>query len=128
MSTSQRSTTSKSTIAIASALLALAAFSLSACSDQQDAITEPSPTETTQTDEVEETVNPDITPEQIALVNELLAEPLPQDEATARIEEAGYVWRLGTIDGEPQAVTMDYRTDRLTLTTDNGLVTDATWG
>lgn len=76
----------------------------------------------------EENMNPDITAEQITFVDELLAEPLPQDEATKRIEEAGYAWRLGTIDGEPQAVTMDYRTDRLTLTVDNGLVTDATWG
>jgi len=76
----------------------------------------------------EETMNPDITPEQLTFVEDLLAEPLPQDEATQRIEEAGYSWRLGTIDGEPQAVTMDYRIDRLTLTVDNGLVTGATWG
>lgn len=101
-------------------MLGLTAFTLSACSEQQDA--EPAPSQT------EEAVNPDITPEQTAFVAELLTEPLPQDEATARIEDAGYVWRLGTIDGEPQAVTMDYRTDRLTLTTDDGLVTDATWG
>ena len=120
MSTRTRNTASASTVAIASALLALAAFALSACSQQQEAGPQPS--------QSEEAVNPDITPEQTTFVRELLAEPLPQDEATARIEEAGYTWRLGTIDGEPQAVTMDYRTDRLTLTTDNGLVTDATWG
>jgi hypothetical protein len=48
--------------------------------------------------------------------------------ATALIEQNGYTWRLGTIDGEPQAVTMDYRIDRLTLTVDAGIVTDATWG
>jgi len=125
MSTRTRSTV---TAGIASVMLAFTAFALSACSQQQDTMSEPSPTETTQTDESEEAVNPDITPEQTTFVEELLAEPLPQDEATARIEEAGYVWRLGTIDGEPQAVTMDYRIDRLTLTTDNGLVTDATWG
>lgn len=73
-------------------------------------------------------MNPDITPEQVAFVDELLATPLPQDDATGRIEAAGYTWRLGTIDGEPQAVTMDYRIDRLTLTTQDGLVIDATWG
>ncbi len=82
----------------------------------------PTPTES------ESEVIMDVTPEQIAFVEDLLATPLPQDEATARIEEAGYVWRLGTIDGEPQAVTMDYRLDRLTLTTQDGLVIDATWG
>ena len=87
--------------------------------------------DTTQTSEptgVEQPVNPDITPEQNAFLADLLATPLPQDDATQRIEEAGYTWRLGTIDGEPQAVTMDYRIDRLTLTTQDGLVIDATWG
>ena len=44
------------------------------------------------------------------------------------IEDAGYDWRIGVIDGEPQAVTMDYRIDRLTLTIDDGLVTDGMWG
>jgi hypothetical protein len=78
--------------------------------------------------ESESEVIMDVTDEQVAFVEDLLATPLPQEEATARIEEAGYVWRLGTIDGEPQAVTMDYRTDRLTLTTQDGLVIDATWG
>jgi len=120
MSTRTRKTASTATAGIASVMLAFSAFALSACSQQQEA--EPQPSQS------EEAVNPDITPEQATFVEELLAEPLPQDEATARIEEAGYVWRLGTIDGEPQAVTMDYRIDRLTLTTDNGLVTDATWG
>ena len=76
----------------------------------------------------EQAVNPDITPEQNVFLDELLATPLPQDEATTRIEEAGYTWRLGTIDGEPQAVTMDYRIDRLTLTTQDGLVIDGMWG
>lgn len=84
--------------------------------------------ETPETTESEAAVNPDITAEQQTFVDDLLATPLPQDEATALIEEAGYVWRLGTIDGEPQAVTMDYRTDRLTLTVDQGVVTDAVWG
>lgn len=97
---------------------------LTGCAGTEDSTPMSSPT----TDQTEQEVNPDITPEQIAFVDDLLATPLPQDEATARIEEAGYIWRLGTIDGEPQAVTMDYRIDRLTLTTQDGLVIDATWG
>ena len=106
----------------AAALIAAAAIGgVSACSNDDAA---PS----TETSESEEAVNPDITSEQQAFVDDLLATPLPQDEATALIEQAGYSWRLGTIDGEPQAVTMDYRIDRLTLTIDDGLVTDATWG
>ena len=104
-------------------------WAVAACSDDGSSSTEPESTPTASIEATtEEQVNPDITPEQVAFVEELLAEPLPQDEATTRIEEAGYVWRLGTIDGEPQAVTMDYRIDRLTLTVDGGLVTDATWG
>jgi hypothetical protein len=97
---------------------------LAGCSEADDAAPTPEPT----SEQTEQEVNPDITPEQTAFVNDLLVTPLPQDEATARIEEAGYTWRLGTIDGEPQAVTMDYRIDRLTLTTQDGLVIDATWG
>lgn len=70
----------------------------------------------------------DVTPEQETFRTDLIAASLPQDEATALIEQNGYTWRLGTIDGEPQAVTMDYRLDRLTLTIDDGIVTDAVWG
>ncbi len=114
------------------AIVGLVAGSLwvvAACGDDGSSSVEPDSTPTASIEATtEEQVNPDITPEQVAFVDELLAEPLPQDEATTRIEEAGYTWRLGTIDGEPQAVTMDYRIDRLTLTVDDGLVTDATWG
>ena len=77
---------------------------------------------------VEEGLDPDITQEQIDFACDLTADPLPQDEATAKIEDAGYDWRIGVIDGEPQVVTMDYRIDRLTLTVNNGLVTDSMWG
>lgn len=113
----------------ATGIAAIALWSFTGCDNSASTSpeVEPMPTETAQGTE-EETVNPDISPEQNAFLADLLAEPLPQDEATARIEEAGYTWRLGTIDGEPQAVTMDYRIDRLTLTVDDGLVTDATWG
>lgn len=97
---------------------------LAGCSEADDA----APMSDSTSEQTEQEMNPDISPEQTAFVNELLATPLPQDEATTRIEEAGYTWRLGTIDGEPQAVTMDYRIDRLTLTTQDGLVIDATWG
>ena len=114
-------TFSASRLAAAALVAAAAIGGVSACSDNEAA---PAP----ETSESEEAVNPDITAEQQAFVDDLLATPLPQDEATALIEEAGYSWRLGTIDGEPQAVTMDYRIDRLTLTVDDGLVTDATWG
>lgn len=103
---------------------------LAGCGDagEQSSGSTSSATGTEEQPGVDQPMNPDITPEQVAFVDELLATPLPQDDATGRIEAAGYTWRLGTIDGEPQAVTMDYRTDRLTLTTQDGLVIDATWG
>lgn len=53
---------------------------------------------------------------------------LPVDDAKRAVEAAGYTWRIGTIDGQPQPVTMDYRDDRLTFTVDGGVVTDASWG
>lgn len=124
------------TIALTAAGL-LGVSLMTACSDSGTSESV-EPTESTQSSEptVEdgsdgegsEDLDMNITQEQRDFLAELVAEPMPQDEATALIEEAGYVWRLGTIDGKPQAVTMDYRTDRLTLTVDNGLVTDGTWG
>ena len=102
----------------------MATSALVGCSSADDSTQVSNP----ETEQTEQAMNPDITPEQTAFLNDLLATPLPQDEATALIEGAGYTWRLGTIDGEPQAVTMDYRIDRLTLTTQDGLVIDATWG
>lgn len=119
----------KRTIPSLAATVLLSATVLVGCAESEDSTPTSSPTaESTEVETGEPEVNPDITAEQTAFVDEILATPLPQDEVTARIEDAGYTWRLGTIDGEPQAVTMDYRTDRLTLTTQDGLVIDATWG
>jgi hypothetical protein len=70
----------------------------------------------------------DITAEQMTFAEELIAAQLSEDAATALIEEAGYTWRIGSVDGDNRPLTMDYRTDRLTLTIDDGVVTDATWG
>ena len=105
-------------VALAGAVLA-AGLGLAACSSEAESTPEA---------EVVETVPSDITPGQEALSKDLIAAGLTTEEAGALIEENGYTWRLGTIDGEPQAVTMDYRTDRLTLTTQDNIVIDATWG
>lgn len=58
----------------------------------------------------------------------LIGEGLTVEQAGEESERAGYSWRVGEIDGEPQAVTMDYREDRLTFTVEGGIVTDALWG
>lgn len=99
------------------ACAALAAVLLGACSSS-----EPEPSASSGE------VITEVTAEQETFRTDLISAGLPQDEAAALIEQNGYTWRLGTIDGEPQAVTMDYRLDRLTLTVDDGIVTDAIWG
>ena len=43
-------------------------------------------------------------------------------QAQTFAEQNGYATRIGTVDGVPQAVTMDYRPDRLTLSTNAGVV------
>ena len=59
---------------------------------------------------------------------ELLEKEVPLAEAGEYTETAGYQWRVGSFDGIPQAVTMDYTIDRLTFDVNDGIVTDATWG
>ena len=59
---------------------------------------------------------------------ELLEKQMPTAEAGEYTEDAGYQWRVGSFDGIPQAVTMDYNIDRLTFDVNDGYVTDATWG
>ena len=68
------------------------------------------------------------TSDQSTFVTDLLADPLPEDEATQRIEDAGYIWRLGMVDGEFLPTTKDLRPERLTLTVADGLVIDAARG
>ena len=59
---------------------------------------------------------------------ELLEKEMPTAEAGEYTESEGYQWRVGSFDGVPQAVTMDYNIDRLTFDVNDGIVTDATWG
>ena len=43
-------------------------------------------------------------------------------------EEAGYAFRVVSVDGENRPVTMDYRPDRLNATVVDGRVTEVTVG
>lgn len=67
-------------------------------------------------------------PAMLALCDQMIAERLTSAEATALAEENGYTARVGTIDGEPQAVTMDYRLDRFTFETEGDVVVACTYG
>ena len=68
------------------------------------------------------------TEEMRALCDQMIADGLTPEDATALAENAGYVGRVGTIDGEPQAVTMDFREDRFTFEVTGGKVTACTYG
>ncbi len=68
------------------------------------------------------------TPEMQALCDEMVAGALSPEDATALAEQNGYVARVGSIDGEGQAVTMDYREDRFTFEVEGGAVIGCTYG
>lgn len=50
------------------------------------------------------------------------------EQAEAYVQGLGYSARIGSIDGQPQPVTMDYRPDRFTLAMVAGAVTSCTYG
>lgn len=73
----------------------------------------------------------DVSPDGDDPAAEKLAEELvglPEDDAVARIEEAGFEVRVVARDGEHFAVTEDYRPDRLNLTIQQGRVLEASVG
>ncbi len=106
------------------ALLFVATVGVVGCSNSDTSESgEVAPSET-----ITETENPDISTEQVEFQQDLISAGLPLEDAGALIEVNGYNWRVGSVDGESQMVTMDYRVDRLTLSTQDNIVVDATWG
>ena len=59
---------------------------------------------------------------------ELLTAKLPMVQARQEIKQAGYQWRVGSVDGEAMVVTQDYRINRLTMSLNNEIITKAKWG
>lgn len=53
---------------------------------------------------------------------------LDKDEAIARAESEGRLWRIGREDDELFALTNDFVADRVTFEIDDGKVTTATFG
>lgn len=49
-------------------------------------------------------------------------------KAKAQAEKAGYAFRVVSVDGEPRAVTMDFRSDRIGATVVDGRVTEVAVG
>lgn len=73
-------------------------------------------------------VDPGTDPAMVALCDQMVADAMTVDDATALAEANGYTARVGSIDGEPQAVTMDYRLDRFTFDVVDGVVTACQYG
>lgn len=63
-----------------------------------------------------------------SLCTSIIDQALPVDVAQILAEDAGYTTRLGTIDGEPQALTTDFLENRLTFDTQDGIVTGCVQG
>lgn len=72
--------------------------------------------------------DPGTDPAMLALCDQMVADAMTVEDATALAEANGYVARVGSIDGEPQAVTMDYRLDRFTFDVVDGVVTACQYG
>ncbi len=51
----------------------------------------------------------------VGMCEQMVDESMTQDQAAAFAESNGYSLRVGSVDGEPRAVTMDYRPDRFTV-------------
>ena len=107
-----------------STLLFVATIGLVGCStsgSSEGGEVEPSGTTTA-------TENTDFSVEQVEFQQELVASEMTLEDAGVLIQASGYTWRVGSIDGEAQVVTMDYQIDRLTLSTQDSIVVDAFWG
>jgi hypothetical protein len=64
----------------------------------------------------------------VAMCRQMVDQRMAFDQASAFAESNGYTARVGSIDGEPQAVTADYRPDRFTVSTVSGAVASCTYG
>jgi hypothetical protein len=64
----------------------------------------------------------------VGMCRQMVDRRMTFEQARAFAESNGYTARVGSIDGEPQAVTADYRPDRFTVSTVSGAVTSCTYG
>ena len=106
----------------------IAAFGLTACGS--DGSTEPTAAASA-TGQAAPSTTGALSPEEEAAVTfaqDLTAKQLPEAEAVAAIEAAGFSWRVVEVDGEAKPATMDYRPDRMNLTVTGGVVTLVTMG
>jgi len=111
----------KSKVVLMAVAAGAMAVSLSACSSGSTETVSASPVASTGGDVAG-------TDEMRALCDQMVADAMSPDDATALAESNGFVARVGTIDGQPQAVTMDYREDRFTFDVESDVVVACTYG
>ena len=88
------------------ALMCSAVFALTGCSSGSSGATSSAPAVATAAS------RDDIA----ALCAQIVEQKLSPDAAAASAEGSGYTSRIGSVDGEANALTMDYREDRMTFT------------
>jgi hypothetical protein len=64
----------------------------------------------------------------VGMCRQMVEGAMTVDQASAFAQSNGYTVRVGSIDGQPQAVTADYRPDRFTVSVVSGAVTGCTYG
>jgi len=64
----------------------------------------------------------------VGMCRQMVSGGMTFDQAKAFAESNGYLARVGSIDGEPQAVTADYRPDRFTVDIVSDAVTACQYG
>lgn len=64
----------------------------------------------------------------VGICRQMVDQRMTFEQANAFAVSNGYTARIGSIDGQPQAVTADFRPDRFTVSTVAGAVTSCTYG
>ena len=64
----------------------------------------------------------------VGMCRQMVDQRMTFEQASAFADSNGYTARIGSIDGQPQAVTADYRPDRFTVSMVAGAVSSCTYG
>lgn len=106
-------------VALSAVSLAIAGLSLTACSSSS----EPAPATTSAVSEDPGTAEAgQPSSEILAMCEKIVADGLSEADAVALAEGAGYTTRIGSVDGAPNPLTMDYRDNRMTFDIEGAIV------
>jgi hypothetical protein len=113
---------------VSAGVLAAAMLALAACSSAGSGAATPASAAASSAPAASASGQPAGTDAMRALCDQMVADKLSLDDATALAEKNGFIARVGTLEGQPQAVTMDYREDRFTFDIEGGVVVGCTYG